>query len=67
MAREEVMERMTRTVMLERRRRERQQAEEEALALELERRKRETESKEREIQRICDEDPSLRELRVSTE
>lgn len=35
---------------------------EEALVLELERKKREEDSRQREIQRICEEDPSLREL-----
>ncbi len=61
-AREEAMERMTRTAMLEARRRQREQAQEEALALEMERRKREEESRRREIQRICEADPGLRDL-----
>lgn len=50
--------------MLEARRRERQQEQEAALAHELERKKREEESKRREIQRICEEDPGLRELQA---
>jgi hypothetical protein len=47
---------------LEARRRERERAQEESLALELERQQREEESRRREIQRICAEDPGLREL-----
>lgn len=62
--REEYLERVSRTAMLENRRRARQQEQEEALAHELERKKREEESKRREIQRICEEDPSLRELQA---
>ena len=48
--------------MLDARRRARQQEQEEALAKELERRSREEESRRLAVQRICDEDPSLREL-----
>lgn len=48
--------------MLEARRRARQQEQEEALAKELERRTREEEGRRLAVQRICDEDPSLREL-----
>lgn len=58
------MERMTRTAMLEARRRDREQAQEEALALEMERKKREEESRRREIQRICEADPGLRDLQA---
>lgn len=63
-AREEHMEAITRTAFLEAQRRKRQQEHEEALAHELERRKREEESKKREIQRICEEDPGLRDLQA---
>ena len=61
-AQEEALEAMTRTAALEARRRQREREQEEALALEMERAKREDESRRREIQRICAEDPSLREL-----
>lgn len=50
--------------MLEARRKKREQEQEQALALELERQNRERESKQREIQRICEADPGLRELQV---
>lgn len=50
--------------MLEARRKARQAEQEAALAQEMERRKREEESKRLEIQRICDADPSLRELQT---
>lgn len=50
--------------MLESRRKARQAEQEAALAQEMERRKREEESKRLEIQRICDADPSLRELQT---
>ena len=49
---------------MESRRRARQQEQEEALAKELERRTREEEGKRLAVQRICDEDPSLRELQT---
>ena len=42
--------------------RARQLAQDDALAQEIERRKRDNEAREREIQRICDSDPELREL-----
>jgi hypothetical protein len=48
--------------MLDARRRQRHQEQEEALAKELERRKREDDSRRLAVQRICDEDPGLREL-----
>lgn len=50
--------------MLEARRRQREREQEEALALEMERQKREEESRQKEIMRICAEDPSLRELQA---
>ncbi len=63
-AREEAMEAMTRTAALEGRRRAFEQAQETALAKELEATRREEESRRMEIQRICEADPSLRELQV---
>ena len=65
LAREEAMEALTRTAALEARRRTFEQAQEAALAQELDATRREEESRRLEIQRICEADPSLRELQVS--
>ncbi len=64
LAREEAMEALTRTAALESRRRAFEQGQEMALAKELEATRREEESRRLEIQRICEADPSLRELQV---
>jgi hypothetical protein len=64
LAREEAMEALTRTAALESRRRAFEQKQEMALAKELEATRREEESRRLEIQRICEADPSLRELQV---
>jgi hypothetical protein len=62
--REEALETLTRTAQLEGRRKAFEQAQESALAAELEATRREEESRRREIQRICEADPSLRILQV---
>ena len=62
--REEALETLTRTAALESRRKAFEQAQEAALATELEATRREEESRRREVQRICEADPSLRELQV---
>jgi len=63
-AREEALEALTRTAVVEASRRRFEQAQETALAHELEATRREEESRRMEIQRICEADPGLRELQV---
>jgi len=62
--REEALETLTRTAQVEGRRKAFEQAQETALATELEATRREEESRRREIQRICEADPSLKVLQV---
>jgi hypothetical protein len=64
LAHEEAMDMMTRTAALEGRRKAFEKAQEDALAAEIERTRREEVSRRIEIQRICQADPSLRELQV---
>lgn len=59
---DDMFEEMSSREAAEAARRARQREQEEALAAELDRRRREAEAKEREIQRICESDPGLREL-----
>ena len=44
------------------RQRQRRLGQDEALAIEMERRKREEDSRRKEVQRICEQDPELRQL-----
>ena len=64
LAREEAMEMLTRAAALEGRRKAFEKKQEDDLAAEIERTRREEQSRRIEIQRICQADPSLRELQV---